>query len=91
MGSKRGLQGFTGQQITNPVKAIRAYCLGCVGGSYTEISRCTIPYCELYPFRFGVNPYRAQRELTDEEKNTLSERLKTAQQDRKNYKPYNGA
>lgn len=64
--------------ITNPVKAIRAYCLSCVCGSSTEVDRCPIEECALYPFRFGRNPFRTKRELTEEQKTAMAERLKKA-------------
>lgn len=64
--------------ITNPVKAIRAYCLSCVGGSSNEVDKCPIPECALYSFRYGRNPFRAKRELTDEQKAAMAERLKKA-------------
>ena len=64
--------------ITNPVKAIRAYCLSCVCGSSTEVDRCPIEECPLYPFRYGRNPFRTKRELTEEQKTAMAERLKKA-------------
>lgn len=64
--------------ITNPVKAIRAYCLSCVGGSSNEVDKCPIPECALYSFRYGKNPFRTKRELTDEQKAAMAERLKKA-------------
>lgn len=64
--------------ITNPVKAIRAYCLSCVCGSSTEVDRCPIEECPLYPFRYGKNPFRTKRELTEEQKTAMAERLKKA-------------
>lgn len=65
-------------EITNPVKAIRAFCLGCSGDSSTEVKLCTIERCPLYPFRFGKNPYRQRREMTEEEKEVLRYRLREA-------------
>jgi len=44
-----------------PVKAIRLYCLDCSGGSSKEVELCVMPHCALYPFRFGRNPFRAER------------------------------
>lgn len=64
--------------IKNPVKAIRAYCLSCVCGSSTEVDRCPIEECPLYPFRYGKNPFRTKRELTEEQKTAMAERLKKA-------------
>ena len=31
---------------TQILKAIRAYCIGCSGGSEKEVSHCTVTYCE---------------------------------------------
>lgn len=45
---------------TNPVKAIRAYCLNCCLENANEVAKCPTERCELYPFRFGKNPYRAK-------------------------------
>lgn len=63
------------KEIRNPVKAIRAFCLECCGGSAVEVRDCTSTRCPLKPFRFGKNPYRATRVLTDEQKAAAVERL----------------
>lgn len=76
--------------IKNPVKAIRAYCLSCVGGSSYEVDKCPIPDCHLYPFRYGKNPYRSKRELTEEQKEAMVERLRKARED-KNGEPSDNA
>ena len=60
---------------TNPVKAIREKCLDCTCNQISEITDCPIKSCALYAFRFGKNPYRAKRELTDEQKEAASQRL----------------
>ena len=62
--------------ITNPVKAIRAFCVDCCGGSSMMVKGCSAPDCALYPFRLGKNPYRKSRELTEEERQVLRDRLK---------------
>lgn len=41
---------------TNPMQAIRRKCLDCSGGSFNEVSLCTISDCPLYPFRSGKRP-----------------------------------
>lgn len=61
----------------NPVKAIRAYCLGCMRGSSKEVRLCPVTECELYAFRFGKNPYRAKREYSENEKAALASRLRS--------------
>ena len=66
--------------ITNPIKAIRAFCVDCCGGSAHEVSLCTSKNCQLYECRSGKNPYRSKRELTEEQKAAASERLRLARE-----------
>ena len=63
------------KQITNPVKAIRAKCVECSGGSQSEATLCAMRDCPLWPFRAGKNPYRSKRTMSDEQKAELVERL----------------
>ena len=53
---------------TNPVKAIRKKCLECSVGSNEEVAKCPVEDCYLWPFRFGKNPYRTRRVMTEEQK-----------------------
>lgn len=46
---------------TNPVKAIRKYCLSCCLQSASEVELCPAEECELWAFRMGKNPYRKER------------------------------
>lgn len=62
----------------NPVKAIRLFCLDCCGDSASAVKECEAKCCALYPFRLGKNPYRAKRELTDEQKEAAKIRLAEA-------------
>lgn len=57
--------------ITNPVKAIQAYCLNCVGNQKQEVILCPSKDCNLYPFRLGTNPYRKKKELSESSKLNL--------------------
>ena len=65
-------------EITNPIKAIRAFCLECSCGQTSEVKWCPRTVCPLYPFRMGKNPFRQRREMTEEEKQVLADRLKEA-------------
>lgn len=65
--------------ITSPVKAIRAYCLGCCWGSAEEVKLCPATDCELYPFRFGKNPF-STRTLTEKQRQANAERLRIARE-----------
>ena len=64
----------------NPIKAIRQHCLGCSNGSMDEVANCRVVNCEIYPFRFGKNPYREKRVLTEAQKKAVADRLKKARE-----------
>ena len=59
----------------NPLKVIRLKCLECSNGSSNEVKLCPVEKCPLYLYRFGTNPDRKKRELTEEQKQQLKERL----------------
>ena len=67
------------KEIT-PMKAIRLKCLDCSCGSNEEVKNCFAKKCPLYQFRFGYkldeNGNRRKRDLTDEERQKMAERLK---------------
>lgn len=69
-----------GDQITNPVKAIRAHCKECCGGVYPDVKSCTDTKCALYAFRMGKNPFRTKRVLTEDQKRLAAERLRKARE-----------
>ena len=64
-----------GYKNLTAIKAIRAFCLECMDGVETEVKLCTATKCPLFEFRFGKNPPRLKRKLTDEQKKSLVERL----------------
>lgn len=45
-------------------KAIRAKCLDCACGQPSEVRKCVIYHCPLWPLRMGVNPFH-RRALED--------------------------
>ena len=51
----------------NPMRAIREKCLDCSCQQPMEVKECTVKTCALYPFRMGVNPYRAKRVMSPEQ------------------------
>lgn len=63
-------------KVLTPLRAIRAKCLDCSGGSSTEVKVCPIKDCPLHPYRLGKSPNRTPRVLTEEQKAKLSERMK---------------
>ena len=58
--------GGTMKKLT-PIKAIRVKCVDCSGGSYTEVTLCTVTRCPLYPYRTGHRP-KAEHFPTEEDK-----------------------
>lgn len=58
----------------SPLRAIRAKCLDCSGGSRQEITLCPVKECPLHPFRSGKNPF-TKRTLTPEQKAAAAARL----------------
>lgn len=62
----------------NPVKAIREKCLDCSCGSTAEVKECTVEQCPLFPYRLGKNPFRQKREMTEEQKKAMGDRLREA-------------
>ena len=65
------------EKTVSPLRAIRRKCLDCVGSSH-EVNLCPVTDCSLYPFRFGHDPYRKPRELTEEQRTALADRLAKA-------------
>lgn len=63
---------------TSPLKAIREKCLECCCGSSTEVKECTAQKCPIYPYRFGKNPFRQKREMSEEQRKAVADRLRAA-------------
>lgn len=64
--------------VTSPLKAIREKCKDCCGNSAQEVKLCPVKSCKNWPYRFGKNPFRKKRELTDEQRLAMAERLEKA-------------
>ena len=61
--------------LKSPLKTIRDHCLEC-GGTYAEVERCPCEKnCCLWPYRFGHDPKRAPRNLSDAQRQIMRERL----------------
>ena len=70
----------------SPIKAIRQKCLDCSCGSSEEVKNCFAKKCPLYQFRFGYkldeNGNRKKKNLTDEQRKEMSERLKKVRENK---------
>ena len=71
---------LTEEEIKSPLKAIRAFCIDCMGGQVREVKLCPSKICPLHAFRMGKNPYR-KRELSPEHLAKLQEARKKAKED----------
>lgn len=67
------------RENTNVLRAVHLKCYDCSAFSSKEIKECPVKECPLYPFRQGKNPFR-KREVTDEERQKMRERLKQNKQ-----------
>lgn len=65
-----------------PLKAIRLNCLECVG-TRKDVENCEETDCPLWHYRFGKNPFRTKRVMTEEQKEAASERFKAMWAERK--------
>ena len=65
-------------QKISPLTAIRNKCLDCCCDQAYEVKLCPATKCPLHPFRFGKNPFRKRRELTDQQRKEIGERLKAS-------------
>lgn len=65
------------EEIKSPLKAIRAFCIDCMGEQVREVKLCPSQICPLHAFRMGKNPYR-KRELSPEHLAKLQEARKKA-------------
>lgn len=62
--------------------AIRQMCLQCMGGSTAEVRRCENGACPIFMFRMGSDPWREQREMTEEQRVAGADRLRKARESR---------
>jgi hypothetical protein len=55
----------------SPIKAIRLFCIECMGYQIAEIPRCTAPNCPLFPFKMGD----AHKEMSEDQRKQLSDAM----------------
>lgn len=49
-----------------PIKAIRAKCLDCTCGQFSEVRECRLTTCPLWEYRMGHRPKNEEREDTED-------------------------
>jgi len=72
MSVKHTIRNSVGDHIQvnlSPLKAIRKFCVECMGFQVSEIIKCTAPLCPLFPFRQG----KTGREISPEEMKRMQE------------------
>lgn len=52
-------------KATTPLKAIRAFCIACMGGQVRMVGRCTATNCVLYGYRMGSKPKKGADGVDD--------------------------
>ena len=67
----------------NPLSSIKAHCRECSGGIIEEHKNCPVTDCFLHPYRLGTNPFRKKREMNEDQKQAIAERLKKARNSKK--------
>lgn len=73
-----------GHKPMSPMQAIRARCLDCCADQPSEVRKCTAVKCPSWPFRMGVNPWRAEpSEARREAARKAGEAAKHARQQKK--------
>lgn len=48
-------------RATSPLRAIRAFCVLCMGAQPKEVAKCSSTSCPLFEFRAGKNPYQKHK------------------------------
>lgn len=66
----------TAEMMLSMGRADRLHCLECVGFSAYEVRNCSHTICAMWPFRFGKDPGRVKRDLSEEQKTAMVERFK---------------
>ena len=49
------------QRRETVVQAVRRKCIDCSAGQPSEVRKCPVVACPLWPFRFGTNPFSRPR------------------------------
>ena len=56
-----------GHQPMSAQEALRARCIDCCGGAFSEVRKCTAVACPSWPFRMGKSPWKEKREISPEQ------------------------
>ena len=70
------MERYKPKKQKKPLKAIREFCIECMGGRENDgylkhIKNCVSFDCALFDFRFGKNPYTRKRKLSTEHRIAL--------------------
>ena len=56
-------------------QAIKARCLDCSADQRDEVTMCPATNCPLWPYRFGSNPFKKPREMSEKQKEAIKNRF----------------
>ena len=59
------LEGYTKIPL---LKVIRKKCLDCCCGQHSEVRKCNITDCPLWPYRMGDNPFHRRKIIGEQNK-----------------------
>lgn len=71
-----------GIKPVSPMQAIRARCIDCAN-TRDEVAKCTAIGCALWAFRMGSSPFRAKRDVSEEQRAAARDRMKNYHETRK--------
>lgn len=61
-----------GGHVKKPLlKVIRKKCLDCCCGQHSEVRKCHITDCQLWPYRMGKNPFHFRNATKEWKKDTI--------------------
>lgn len=64
-----------------PIKAIRAKCLDCACGQFSEVRECPVTGCPLWEYRMGHRPKKDESEGEDYGAHEISDEIWESEDD----------
>lgn len=67
-------EAWANAEDNNPYKAIRMFCIDCMGSSTKLVAECSSGGCPLWKFRFGCKPLA--QDISEEQRSEMRERAR---------------
>lgn len=81
---KPGLENDNMEVNLNFGRAIKFFCLECLGWSHAEVEKCSAPLCALHPFRKGRDESKVKKVVSDEMREAARVRMTKMQAEKRN-------